>query len=202
MRASLRLGVAMHATRRAAAGALRGGAVLLPALVASGCRDLSSFTSSPHDRYEGRVVDADFVRSGVDVGTSLCLTLDAEHLQDTPGVISTSDGRFHAVPLRPIPQVWHDPLSTISFGEGRIKNLIYIATATMTFGDNQADDTVAFVSLMQSGGVEVRLVRGAPSAAEPPQMGPSVADDGGAPAAAPSLFAVFPLTRQTGPCSY
>jgi len=159
-----------------------------------GCRDLSGFSTVPNDRYEGVVVDADFVRVGVDVGTSLCLTLDADRLQDAPGAISTSDGRFHAVPLRPIPQIWHDPLSTLSFGEGRLKNLMYMATATMRFADNQSDDTLAVVSLMQSGGVEVRLIRGAPSTASA---------DASSMAAPPVIvFAVFPLSRRTGPCSY
>jgi hypothetical protein len=159
-----------------------------------GCRDLSSFTTGPNDRYEGVVVDANFVRTGVDVGTSLCLTLDSDHLQDAPGAISTTDGRFHAAPLRPIPQIWHDPLSTLSFGEGRLQNLVYIATATMTFADSQSDDTLAVVSLMQSGGVEVRLIRGAPAVASP---------DGSTGVPAETLvFAVFPLTRRTGPCSY
>jgi hypothetical protein len=160
------------------------------ALVA--CRDLSGFTTSPNDRYEGTVVDADFVRAGVDTGTLLCLTIDADHLQDAPGALSTSDGRFHAVPLRPIPQIWHDPLSTLTFGEGRLQNLVYVVTATTSFGDGQGDDVFVVVSLMQSGGVEARLMRGAPA----------VVSDGGAPAVASNVFAVFPLSRRKGPCSY
>jgi hypothetical protein len=156
----------------------------------SGCRDLSGFTTFPNDRFEGLVVDADFVRAGVAAGTSLCVTLNSDHFQDAPGALSTNDGRFHAVPLRPIPQLWHDPLSTLSFGEGRLKNLVYVVTATQTFGDGLGDDVFAVVSLMQSGGVEVRLLRGAPS----------VASDGGS--ATSTVFAVFLLSRRTGPCSY
>src|SRR5271165_705278 len=86
--------------------------------LAPACRDVSGFSSNG-DSYQGAVVDAPFVLAGVDGGsTSLCLTLDTNHLQDTPGVLSTSDGRFHAVPMRVIPQLWHDPLSTLQFGDG------------------------------------------------------------------------------------
>jgi hypothetical protein len=166
--------------------------LVMTAATVAGCRDLSSFTTSG-DHFGGQVVQADFVRSGVDATTSLCLTLDADHLEDGPGAISTSDGRFTAVPLRPIPQVWHDPLSTLSFGDGRLKNLVYMATPTIPVADGTGGDVLAVVSLMQSGDVEVRLIRGAPDLP---------AD--GAPAANPSanLFAIFDLSRKPGACSF
>ncbi len=126
-----------------------------------GCRDLSSFTTGG-DRFEGAVVQGDFVRAGVGPLTRLCLTIDADHLQDQPGAISTDDGRFHQAALRSIPQIWHDPLSTLSFGEGRLKNLVYAAGASSPFGDGLGDDVFVVVSLMQSGDVELRLLRGAP----------------------------------------
>jgi len=155
-------------------------AALVPALAlaGAGCRDVTRF-SSHGDHFEGAVVRGDFVRAGVDEGTRLCLTLDSNHLQDAPGTISTSDGRFTGERLRPIPQFWHDPLSTLSFGEGRVQNAVYVAGP---------DDVTVFVSLMQSGDVEVRLMRGAPGGAT---------DAGPAP-----VFAVFPLTRSAGACSF
>jgi hypothetical protein len=149
-----------------------------------GCRDLSRFSTSG-DRFEGAVVPAEFVRSGIDTGTSACLTLDTDHLQDSPGTLSTSDGRFAATPLRPIPQLWHDSLSTLSFGEGREKNLLYVATPSPDAGDN--GDVMVVVSLMTSGNVEVRLLRGAPNAAAP---------------SGASLFGVFQLDRREGKCSF
>jgi hypothetical protein len=164
----------------------------LSLLGAAGCRDLSSFTTSGA-HYEGDVVQGDFVRVGVDPSTRACLTLDADHLQDAPGAISTNDGRFSAVPLRPIPQIWHDPLSTLSFGEGRLKNLVYAATASTSLGDGQRDDVLAVVSLMQAGDVEVRLIRGAPDLH---------ADGGAPPGSGGVLFAVFDLARGPGPCLY
>jgi hypothetical protein len=166
------------------------GASLAVSLVA--CRDVSSFTTAG-DRFEGAVVQGDFVRAGVAAGTQLCLTLDADHLQDAPGAFSTDDGRFRTVAMRPIPQLWHDPLSTLSFGDGRLKNLIYVAAASTPFGDGAGPDVIVVVSLMQSGDVEVRLLRGAPGIA--PDASPAASS-------AESVFAVFDLVRKKGPCSY
>jgi hypothetical protein len=144
----------------------------------SGCRDISRFTTVG-DHYEGPVVPADFVRVGIQANTKACLTIDTNRLQDTGGSLSTDDGRFHLAPLRPIPPIWHDPLSTLSFGEGRLENLIYAATASTSFGDAGGDDVVAVISFMQAGDVEIRLIH--PSGA---------------------LFAVFDLVRAPGACSY
>src|SRR5580693_1511747 len=155
------------------------------------CRDVTGFNTNGGS-YQGPVVDAPFVLAGIDGGsTSLCLTLDTNHLQDTPGNLSTSDGRFHAVPMRSIPQIWQDPLSTLQFGEGRVKNMIYMVRASTPFADGDGNDVLAVVSLMQSGDVEVRLIRGAPGTG---------ADGGATPQG--NLFAVFQLGRQKGPCSY
>jgi hypothetical protein len=174
----------------AAAAAALGVGLAVAALGAAGCRDLSGF-STGGDSFAGPVVSAPFTLAGMDGATNLCLTLDADHLQDTPGNLSTSDGTFAAVPMRPIPQLWQDPLSTFTFGDGRVKNLLYVVAPTKPFADGNASDVMAVVSLMQSGDVEVRLLRGAP--------GP--APDGGA-ATGGNVFAVFQLARQKGPCSY
>lgn len=162
------------------------------ALAQAGCRDVSSFTNTG-DRYQGTVVAADFVLAGIDPGTELCLTIDANHLQDAPGAISTSDGRFQSSAMRPVPQLWHDPLSTLTFGEGRVQNLLYFTAAATPYGDLGGNDVLTIVSLMQSGDVEVRLLRGAPGL---------VADAGAAGSGPTNVFAVFPLTRQPGPCSF
>jgi hypothetical protein len=162
------------------------------------CRDLSDFTTAGGS-YEGYVVRGDFVRAGVAAETKLCLTLDADHLQDAPGSLSTSDGRFQAAALRPIPQVWHDPLSTLAFGEGRLKNLLYVVAASSSAGDTHGGDVFAVVSLMQSGDVEVRLLRGAPGL----DVDAGSAGSGATSATANNnIFAVFILGRQKEPCSY
>jgi hypothetical protein len=163
----------------------------LTAVTATGCHDLSAFSTNGGS-YSGPVVQASFVLAGMDPSTNLCMTLDTSQLQDSPGNLSTSDGRFGTVPLRSIPQIWQDPLSTFTFGEGRLKNLMYVATASMPFSDGNGNDVFAVVSLMQSGGVEVRLIRGAPG----------LTLDGGPEPTGGNLFAVFELTRQSSPCSY
>jgi hypothetical protein len=158
--------------------------VLLFALLAAGCKDVRHY-SSFGDHYEGTVVDSAFVRAGVLAGTKACVVLDAEHLQDAPGTLTTSDGRFRNTSLRVVPQIWHDSLSTLSFGEGRRRNDVYVATPR----DAREPDVTVFVSLMSDGGIEVRLLRGAPF------------PDGGAGSAEP-LFGVFTLLRQDGLCTF
>jgi hypothetical protein len=156
------------------------------ALVAGifGCKNVSKFTAQNGERYEGQVATGSFVRAGTAEGVRMCLTLDGDHLQDAPGTIMTSDGRFRGVALRPIPQIWHDPLSTLKFGDGRVQNLVYVMTPT-TPGEA---DAMVVVSLMESDAVEVRLLRGAPTV------------DAGA--SGNEIFAVFHLERQTGSCAF
>ncbi|MEO8798122.1 MAG: hypothetical protein ABI551_09575 [Polyangiaceae bacterium] len=160
-------------------------AIAALALLAVGCRDTAGF-SSGSGHYEGAIVSGSFVRAGIADQTRACVTLDADHFQDAPGALWTDDGRFHATPLRPIPQIWHDPLSTLSFGEGRTKNLIYVVSPSGDGGPSNAD-AFAVVSLMQTGTIEVRLMRGAPS------------PDGGD---ADDLFGVFDLESKPGPCPF
>jgi hypothetical protein len=159
------------------------------AAMASGCRDVSRF-SSHNDHFQGSVVKGSFVRAGIAEDSRMCLTLDTDHLQDRPGILWTSDGRFNQAPLRPIPQIWHDPLSTLSFGAGRIQNLIYVATPASDAGD--VIDILVIVSLMQSDSVEVRLLRGAPQA-DAGATGPNGAD---------ALFGIFNLDREPGSCAF
>jgi hypothetical protein len=146
----------------------------------------------------GPLIGADFIRAGISsttdggAATRMCLTLDTDHLQDTPGALSTSDGMFHAVPMRTIPQIFHDPLSTLSFGEGRLKNLVYVVTASAPLADG-GTEVFAVVSLMQSGDVEVRLLHGAPRTL---QDAAAPMPNGG------NLFAVFTLQRTSTSCSY
>ena len=158
-------------------------------IVLAGCRDVSRF-SSKGDRFEGAVVKGKFVRAGIVEDARMCLTLDTNHLQDSPGALTTSDGLFRGTLLRPIPQIWHDPLSTLDFGDGRVQNFVY-AAAPMRDG-GEAQDVMVVVSLMQTDHIEVRLLRGAPQTdAGPPPPGTSDA-----------VFAVFNLDRQPGPCAF
>ncbi len=158
-------------------------------LAAASCTDLSTWATSSSKQFAGCVVGADFVLAGVSPTTELCLTFDPANLQTSPGTLTSTDGRFNATPLRSIPQLWNDPLSTFNFGEGRTKNLIYMATPSADAGGGP--DVTVVVSLMEGGNVEVRLVRGAPP------LGPS---DGG-PQGAGNIFAVAPMKLLPGGCA-
>jgi hypothetical protein len=154
-----------------------------------GCNGVSQFSNT----YSGTIVaggpdeSSSFVRVGFVPNMALCLSLDASNLQGAAGTLSSNDGRFQDTPLRPIPQIWHDPLSTLTFGEGRLQNLVYIVTPVVD-ADALGDVTMV-LSLMQTGTVEVRLFRGAPSL---DSSGPG----------ANNLFGVFTLSRIQGPCSF
>jgi hypothetical protein len=170
--------------------------IALAALLATsmGCKNVTRFSSKDGDHFEGDIVKGSFVRAGIGDNAKMCFLLDAGHLQDAPGTFSTSDGRFKDAPLRPIPQIWHDPLSTMTFGEGRSQNLVYVASPSpsATTPASDAQDVMVFLSLMDEGGLEVRLVRGAP-----------VADAGTPmPAVASPMFGVFTLDRRDGACSF
>ena len=202
---AVRTAVPRAPTRMAArAGGVWLVAALVPVASVVGCRDVSRFSTNGDHHYEGTIVQGSFVRAGLESDGRMCLSLDADHLQDTPGTITTEDGRFRGTPLRPIPQLWHDPLSTLSFGDGRTRNLLYVAAAHApvdggTSGGLEEGDVMVFLSLMQSGDVEVRLVRGAPPAST------DVTDAGataGAASTSANLFGVFTLRREEGSCSF
>jgi len=174
------------------------GAALWALAFASACQDLSSYSTTSKKQYVGCVEAADFVLAGVSPTMQMCMTLDATQLQTSPGTLTSSDGRFQATPMRPIPQLWNDPLSTFNFGEGRTKNLIYMATPSAQPEAGEAGggaDITVVLSLMESGDVEARLVRGAPPVAT------TSAVDASASGPASNVFAVFPLALQKGGCA-
>jgi hypothetical protein len=134
-------------------------ALLLAATPA--CSDLSRFTTDADDSYCGPVIAAGFVRKGLDDKATMRLKLDAAHLQDAPGTIWISGnvgaaGPVDGVVLESVPELARDPLSSLSFGEGRVANSISV----MHVGDVEV---WVVLSLMQSGDVEVRLLHGSPA---------------------------------------
>jgi hypothetical protein len=159
----------------------------LVAAVAMGCKDVDEFTTKSGESYCGNVVEGPFVRSGFGPATQMRLRFDAEKQGTSPGTLSTSDGLFTDAPLRAIPQVFHDPLSTLQFGEGRRKNLVYVVDPTER---SRGGAVTSVVSLMEGGGAEVRLLRGARADAE--ASDPSSVQ----------LFGVFPMSRQPGLCGF
>src|SRR5262249_8387548 len=122
----------------------------------------------------------------------LRMTFDADRLDSAPGELSTSNALFLGAPMRPIAQLFHDPLLMLQFGEGRDKNLMYMVDPN----DPSAAPTVTVVlSLLHSEAAEVRLIRG-PAASPKTSDAPNPADR-------VPLFGVFaPLIRQEGQCSF
>ena len=151
------------------------------------CAETGRFTTSPGESYCGAVVAATFVRAGIPSDAKMRLQLDADALQKTPGKIWTSplssSETLTGADLAAIPQLANDPLSTLSFGEGRVKNAIAV-TQTST-----SSQVLVVLSLLQSGDVEVRLIRGTSPGSLPTASG-----------AAPQLFGVFRLSKEKGDC--
>jgi len=155
--------------------------------ILAGCNDVTRFSTEAGESYCGNIVPGPFVRQGFKPDVRMRMSFDADRIDTQPGVLSTSDGMFTEAPLRSIPQLGNDPLSTLQFGEGRSRNLFV--------GVSPSDGQTAFavVSLMENGNVEVRVVRGAP----PPAGVTSIPAH-----EAPTLFGVFPLTRQRSRCDF
>ena len=152
-----------------------------------GCNDVTRFSTDPDESYCGSIIPGPFVRKGFEPGVRMRMTFNADRLADLPGVISTDDGSLSNAPLRPIPQLANDPLSTLQFGEGRQRNLLLVV------GVEDGQTAFAVVSLMDSGDVEVRIVRGAPL---PPGVTAQPVQE------SRELFGVFPLARQRGTCGF
>lgn len=157
------------------------------ALLGSGCDDPDRFSTEPGESFCGAIVQGTFVRSSFGPAVQMRLTFDAARIESGPGSLSTSDGLLVEAPLRPLAPFFHDALSSLQFGEGRERSLLY-------FVDPAAGGPplTAFVSLMEGGDVEVRLLRAAepPPPDTPPEVAPA------------PLFGVFPLKRRTSTCGF
>ena len=150
----------------------------LALLQATSCKDVSDYSTAADESYCGSVIQGPFVRTGLEPDVQMRLRFDGDALTTAPGVITTSDGLLHDDALGVVPQVFNDPLSTLQFGEGRRRNLLYTAIP-----HDGTPSLLVVLSLMDSGDVEVRLLRGP-------------AGDGG-PA---TIFCIFPLQRRKGTC--
>jgi hypothetical protein len=159
----------------------------------AGCKDIDRFSTDPDESYCGKIVSASIVRRSFPGAMCMRLTFDARSVTEEPGMLWTDDGMFANTPLRPIPELSHDPLLTFTFGEGREKNLLFAADPA---DPARGPAVTVIVSLMHSGEVEVRLLRGAGGGPEPP-----VSPDAGPNLDGPPLFGVFsPLRRRKGTC--
>jgi hypothetical protein len=136
-----------------------------------------------------------FVRENQPPNLRLSLELDTDQLTSRPGTITSDDGAeanglcaaqalplFNQAELHPISELFHDPLSTLEFGEGRDHNFFAWVDSTCK------GTLLALVSLMKNEKVEIRLFKPAatptPSTAREDKPG----------------FALFHLNYQKHPC--
>ena len=187
---------ASHARAQHSASAL----TLIAALSVVGCHDLEDFTSKPDEVYCGTIIgiprdfQGGFLEQGQPPDLELALRLDTGKITSEPGTLRSNDATsglcapqalFQDAPLRAIPEVDHDVLSTLSFGEGHKHDFF-------AWVDSTCQGTMlSVVSLMKNQQVELRLFKPAPRAASD------------APAAEKPGFAVFPLTaRKKEQCGF
>ncbi|HEY5372883.1 MAG TPA: hypothetical protein VIK01_04320 [Polyangiaceae bacterium] len=175
--------------------------IALAALIAaSGCRNLDSFSSKPGEAYCGQLLSQPefqdgFLPLGSRPNLELELRLDTSTLTSEPGILrsndattglcaSTSGALFQDAPLRAIPAVDHDVLSTLTFGEGHEHDFF-------AWVDSSCQGTMlAVVSLMKNNQVEMRLFK--PARLAPPK----------APADQQPGFAMFHFDVQKGGCGF
>jgi len=166
----------------------------------AGCRSLERFDTDGASAYCGSLVRAPdfhegFVATGSAPSLALALELDAETLTTRPGTLSSNDSDsglcsangeplFDQAPLRAIPELFHDALSQADFGDGHQHDFF-------AWVDSTCQGTMlAVVSLLTSGGVELRLLKPAPDGASnaPPEERPG--------------FALFSMEKREQGCGY
>jgi hypothetical protein len=152
---------------------------VLGALSAS-CRSLDRFDTKGDPAFCGDLVlgplfHAGFIRDNEKPELALMLELDTSQLASLgentpsfPGQLSSDDEEgglcpgeplFKGAQLRTIPQVYHDTLSTLSFGEGHDEDFF-------AWVDSTCQGTMlALVSMLRNGHVELRLFKPAPLSA-------------------------------------
>lgn len=174
-----------------------------------GCRSIDRFDTHGDAAYCGELVSGGgkfhdgFVPDG-HAGQELHvrLTLDTSQLNTfsennaaLPGTLSSNDQKwgfcreeggalFKSSRLRTVPQVYHDSLSTLVFGEGHEEDFF-------AWVDSQCLGTsLALVSLLRNGDVELRLFK--PAALPPADAGPRERPG----------FALFYLRRNSKGCGF
>jgi len=187
--------------------ALRGLCLVFSSTLAFGCRSLDRFDTSGDPSFCGDVVSGPsftdgFLPTGEPPELRLKLELDSRSLSrysddvtGLPGTLTTNDAvnglcsadeqaLFESAPLRAIPQIYHDALATLSFGEGHDEDFF-------AWVDSTCQGTMlALVSLLRSGDVEVRLFK--PASLPDPAAGPDKRPG----------FALFFLKRHRDGCGF
>jgi len=160
--------------------------VILAGLALGSCHKLDGFDTRPGEAYCGAIVgkpfQAGFLPENQPPELAVALTLDTSKLTSEPGILSSNTAGlcgdqplFQDAPLRAIPEVDRDAISTLSFGDGHEHDFF-------AWVDSTCQGTMlAVVSLMKNNQVELRLFK-------PARLPPS-----GAPPAEQPGFAVFHL---------
>jgi hypothetical protein len=183
--------------------------LLLLGVASLGCEDLGTFETGPGEAFRGQVIGnqrdggAEFIRQGFAAQTLMELTFDPARASDarrqrSAGTITTyrcrggatecprserEPGHFDST-LDPIDRLGNDALSQYDFpGGGRLRNYMF-GSRFRTPGDasERLRDAMVFVSLMENGGIELRVIA------------QSLIDASGA-ELYPPLFGVFVLER-------
>jgi hypothetical protein len=162
----------------------------------SSCQSLARFDTQNGAAYCGSIVGAQFIRTPMesDVGFQrdlrLRLEIDTDHLTTVPGKITTDDAAdgpclpqatFEKANLRVTPEVVHDTLSTMTFEDGQVQNIVAWVDSTCR------GPMLAIVSLVKNDHVDVRLLK--------PATGPPDT-------AKRDSFALFSLDRLENGCGF
>ena len=142
-------------------------------LLLGGCPNLDEYATGPGEVFSGSILGTasagcdrapcSFVRRGFPEGLQLEMTFDPREAGANPGVLTSSMSTcgqfFRDDPLLPITPLAHDDLSLYEFPGARLRN--YIFGVRPSAGPLQGRDITAFVSLIDTGAIEVRLLAGA-----------------------------------------
>jgi hypothetical protein len=180
-------------------------ALLAAALCSLSCRSLDRFDTTGDPAFCGEMVSGPsfydgFIVKGEPQRLGLKLELDtsqltrfADNKTSLPGKLTSDDdvkglcvdrALFEDAQMRSIPQINHDSLATLSFGEGHDEDFF-------AWVDSSCQGTlVSLVSLLRNGNVEVRLFKPAPFA------------DGSVDQDRTPGYALFYLTRNDKGCDF
>jgi hypothetical protein len=174
--------------------------LVLSAAGVFGCKSLERYDTEGTSAYCGSIVgpslfEEGFVPENQPPGLGLSLKLTTETLSTRPGTLSSNDAQtgfcreegralFENAPLRAIPEMFHDSLSQLEFGEGHVQDFF-------AWVDSSCQGTMlAVVSLLANGAVEMRLMK--PAAEPPPNAGPDQQPG----------YALFYMEKSTPGCGY
>lgn len=165
----------------------------LAGILAAGCKDLSRYDTHTGEAYCGNIVGAEFIRTperagGFSQELRLRVTLDTSKLESQPGTLSSNDltgpcapeATFNDSALIPIQELSSDPLSQLSFGDGRDFNFLAWVESTCR------GPMLAVVSLMNDEVLELRLLKSPAATADGPRPG----------------FALFRTRLSSGSCGF